>query len=101
MMFRKKARSREQIEREVRDLGWWYRYFELPGGVWTGDGQPPAYSPETRWRLLEPWVPEDLSGKTVLDVGGNAGYFSVEMMKRGAAKCVLVEPFYEFAAQAR
>lgn len=101
MFFRKKQKSREQMEREVRELGWWYQYFELPGGVMTGNGEPPAYHPETRWRFLEPYVPEDLSDKTVLDVGGNAGYFSVQMMKRGAKSCVLVEPFTEFAAQAR
>ncbi len=94
-------RAREQIEREVRELGWWYQYFELPEGVWTGDGKPPAYKPETRWNLFAPWVPQDLSGKTVLDVGGSSGYFSVQMMKRGAAHCVLVEPFREFASQAR
>lgn len=94
-------KSPEEIARAVRELGWWYQYFELPGGVWTGDGKPPAYPPDTRWNFIEPWVPADLSGKSVLDVGGNAGYFSVQMMKRGAARCVLVEPFEEFAAQAR
>src|SRR5690606_33834852 len=93
--------SREQVEREVRELGWGYQCFELPGGVMTGSGKPPAYRPQTRWRFIEPYVPEDLSGRTVLDVGGNAGYFSVQMMKRGARDCVLVEPFTEFAAQAR
>jgi len=89
-----------EIEKEVRALGWWYQHFELPGGVWTGTGQEPAYRPETRWKLLEPHVPADLTGKTVLDVGGNAGYFSIQMMQRGAKRCVLVEPFAEFARQA-
>jgi tRNA (mo5U34)-methyltransferase len=95
------SKTREEIERDVRDLGWWYQHFELPGGVWTGSGRAPAYQPETRWNLLAPWVPSDLTGKTVLDVGGNAGYFSVQMMKRGAKSCVLVEPFEEFSLQAR
>lgn len=94
-------RSRDQIEREVRDLGWWYQYFELPGGVYTGDGRPPAYRPEERFRLIEPYVPADLTGKSVLDVGGNAGYFSMQMLKRGAARCVLVDPFEEFCRQAK
>jgi len=91
----------EGIRERVRALGWWYQCFELPGGVMTSPGEPPAYRPETRWNLLQPYVPADLRGKTVLDVGGNAGYFSVQMMKRGAAHCTIVEPFLEFAEQAR
>ncbi|OFV94208.1 MAG: hypothetical protein A3H28_08390 [Acidobacteria bacterium RIFCSPLOWO2_02_FULL_61_28] len=100
MFFSKKLKSREQIEKEVRNLGWWYQHFALPSGVLTGNGQEPSYRPETRWNLLEPYVPEDLSGQTVLDVGGNAGYFSVQMKLRGAKKCVLVESYVEFARQA-
>ncbi len=67
----------------------------------TSPGLPPAYRPEERWKLLEPFVPEDLTGKTVLDVGGNAGYFSIQMLRRGAKSCTLIEPFEEFSAQAR
>ena len=93
-------RSREEAEHEVHDLGWWYQDFELPSGVRTGTGQEPSYRPAERWALIEPHIPEDLSGKTVLDVGGNAGYFSIQMKLRGAKRCVLVEPYREFAAQA-
>ena len=92
--------SREEAEQEVHDLGWWYQDFELPSGVRTGTGQEPSYRPAERWALIEPHIPEDLSGKTVLDVGGNAGYFSIQMKLRGAERCVLVEPYREFAAQA-
>lgn len=92
--------SREQVEAEVRALGWWYQHFELPGGVWTGSGEEPAYRPETRWNLFEPYIPKDLAGKSVLDVGGNAGYFTIQMMRRGARRAVIVEPYVEFARQA-
>jgi hypothetical protein len=34
-------------------------------------------------------------------VGGNAGYFSLQMELRGASRCVLVEPIAEYAEQAR
>jgi tRNA (mo5U34)-methyltransferase len=101
MFSRKKTWTREQITRRVRELGWWYQHFELPMGVFTGKGEPPAYLPETRWQLIEPYVPASLTGKTILDTGGNAGYFSIQMMKRGAKRCVLVEPFVEFSEQAR
>ncbi len=85
---------------ELDSLGWWYQHFQLPNGLWTGDGCEPAYLPERRWAMIEPYVPADLTGKTVLDLGGNAGYFSIQMKRRGAARCVLVDPFREFLGQA-
>lgn len=100
MLLGNKRKSRAELEAEVRNLGWWYQHFELPGGVWTGDGQDPSYRPQTRWELIEPYVPKDLSGQTVLDVGGNAGFFSIQMKQRAAKRCVLVEPYEEFARQA-
>ncbi|OFV98986.1 MAG: hypothetical protein A3F68_13400 [Acidobacteria bacterium RIFCSPLOWO2_12_FULL_54_10] len=94
------AKSRAQIESEVRALGWWYQHFELPSGVWTGSGTDPSYKPETRWKFLEPFIPQDLTGKTVLDLGGNAGFFSIQAKRLGAERCVLVEPYVEFVRQA-
>ena len=100
MLFGTRRKSRSEIEGEVRALGWWYQDFELPCGVRTGNGEEPSYRPETRWKLLEAYIPSDLAGQSVLDVGGNAGYFSIQMMLRGAQRCVLVEPYLEFARQA-
>jgi SAM-dependent methyltransferase len=41
---------------------------------------------------IAPYV--ELSGATVVDVGGGAGFFSNEFQRRGAT-CVLIEPFAE------
>jgi tRNA (mo5U34)-methyltransferase len=101
LLRRRVATTRDEAEREMRSLGWWYQHFELPNGVWTGDGKPPAYDPRDRWNAFEPYLPADLSGKTALDVGGNSGYFAIQMMLRGAKRVVLVEPFKEFTDQAR
>lgn len=90
----------ERAQAELDTLGWWYQHFELPNGLWTGDGQEPGYLPEHRWRLIEPYIPEDITGSSVLDLGGNAGYFSIKMKQRGAARCVLVDPYSEFLRQA-
>jgi tRNA (mo5U34)-methyltransferase len=94
------GQTKEEVERRVQELGWWYHHFELPNGIWTGDGEPPAYDPIERWELIEPHLPKDLEGKSVLDVGGNSGYFSVRMKQLGAGRCVLVEPVVEFVDQA-
>jgi tRNA (mo5U34)-methyltransferase len=85
---------------ELEALGWWYQHFQLPNGLWTGDGSEPGYDPSIRWRFAEPFIPADVSGKSVLDLGGNAGYFSIQMRLRGAARCVLVDAFPEFLRQA-
>ena len=94
------GQTREDVQRRVDELGWWYHHFELPSGVWTGTGEPPAYDPVERWELFEPHLPDDLQGKSVLDVGGNSGYFSLRMKQRGAGRCVMVEPVVEFVNQA-
>jgi tRNA (mo5U34)-methyltransferase len=101
MLMKWKARTPSEVEKEVRALGWWYQAFQLPCGVWTSNGEEPSYRPETRWKVLESYIPTDLKGQTVLDVGGNAGYFSIQMKLRGAKRCVLVEPYVEFVRQAK
>ncbi len=89
----------ESIEQEMRSLGWWYQHFELPNGLRTGKGE--GYDAKARWNLIAPHVPADLADKTVLDLGGNAGFFSIQMKLRGASRCVLVDPFVEFNRQAQ
>lgn len=37
-------------------------------------------------------LPDDLTGMSVLDIGCNTGAFLIEAMKRGASKCIGVEP---------
>jgi tRNA (mo5U34)-methyltransferase len=85
----------------MNKLGWWYQHFPFPNGVRTGNGKEPGYDAEARWKFIEPYVPSDLAGKTVLDLGGNAGYFSIQMKLRGAKRCTLVDPFAEFLKQAQ
>jgi tRNA (mo5U34)-methyltransferase len=102
MRFRRRptANTREEVERELRSLGWWYQHFELPNGLWTSDGKPPSYDPRDRWNAFESFIPADLTGKTVLDVGGNSGFFAIQMALRSANRVVLVEPVEEYTDQA-
>ena len=93
--------SRKQAEETIRALGWWYQHFEFPNGAKTGPGKLPGYDAKGRWHYIESFVPNDLRGKTVLDIGGNAGYFSIQMKLRGAQRCVLVDPFEVAIRQAR
>jgi len=90
----------EEVETEMQALGWWYQHFQFPNGVRTGTGKEPGYDAQARWKLIDSYVPIDLKGKTVLDIGGNSGFFSIQMKLRGAERCVLVDPFIEFIKQA-
>jgi len=74
----------DQIRARLAKLGFWLQNVHLGHGIWTNPNDPRAYDPRKRWSLIEPWVPSSLSGKTVLDLGCGAGYFSIMMKKRGA-----------------
>lgn len=89
----------ERVERHIQDLGPWYHNIELRLGVSTNPPMGPH--PANRWRILEPFVPADLHSKSVLDIGCNAGFFSIEMKRRGAARVVGVDIMPHVLAQAR
>ena len=41
-------------------------------------------SPAYKWRELAPQIPTDLRGWRALDIGCNAGFYAIEMARRGA-----------------
>ncbi len=70
-----------KLRDELAQLGW-YHSIELPGGrVIKG-----LQSIETlKERIARYPIPEDLTGKRVLDIGAWDGWFSFEMERRGAS----------------
>lgn len=73
--------SQAQLKKRIEELGRWYQNFNL-NGILTHP-EHPEY-PECRWQLIEHYLPKDLTGKTVLDLGCNAGWFAMKMKERGA-----------------
>jgi tRNA (mo5U34)-methyltransferase len=51
----------------------------------------PVDHPQGTWQTIREYLPEDLSGKSVLDVGCNAGFYAIEAKRRGAARVVGVD----------
>jgi tRNA (mo5U34)-methyltransferase len=92
--------SKDQIERRVRALGTWFHNIDL-GGVRTAPDHSLGDYPAVTWRKFAHAVPEDLHGKTVLDVGCNGGFYSIEMKRRGARRVVGIDTDDTFLAQAR
>ncbi|GGL78262.1 TIGR04290 family methyltransferase [Wenxinia marina] len=70
---------KERIDR----LGPWFHNLTLDG-IETAPDHPLGDYPRFKWRGFAEVVPDDLSGRTVLDVGCNAGFYALEMARRGA-----------------
>lgn len=68
----------------VQQLGPWFHNLHLPDGSQTAPGHGLGDFPTNKWLQIAPHLPIDLSGWTVLDIGCNAGFYSVELARRGA-----------------
>ncbi|MFC3714809.1 class I SAM-dependent methyltransferase [Luteimonas soli] len=90
----------ESITAKIAELGPFYHNIDLPFGITTA----PEHGTPARgvnWGKLLTALPNDLSGKTVLDIGCNAGAFSIEAKKRGAARVVGFDYSQKFIDQAK
>ncbi len=92
--------SRHEIEQRVRELGDWFHNLDL-GGVKTAPQHFLGDYPRIVWGTIAGALPDRLDGKSVLDVGCNAGFFSIEMKRRGAARVVGIDFDDRYLAQAR
>jgi tRNA (mo5U34)-methyltransferase len=94
------TRSREEIERRVAELGNWFQNMDL-GGVATAPHHFLGDYPNLKWRNFQDAIPADLTGKSVLDIGCNAGFYSLQMKRRGAARVLGIDFDPVYLAQAR
>ncbi len=92
--------SRQEIVAGLRGLGPWFHNIDLHGVPTAPDhflGDYPAF----KWRGFAAAVPDDLTGRTVLDIGCNGGFYAMEMKRRGADRVVAVDSDERYLAQAR
>lgn len=90
----------EQIERRVRELGTWFHNIDLRG-VKTAPNHFLGDYPAVKWKSFAQAIPADLRGKSVLDIGCNAGFYSIEMKRRGAERVVGIDSDDIYLEQAR
>jgi tRNA (mo5U34)-methyltransferase len=69
---------------EAAEYGPWFHNLHLPDGTQTAPDHPLGDFPAFKWRQIAGHLPSDLNGWTVLDIGCNAGYYSLELAMRGA-----------------
>lgn len=92
--------STEQIRQRIDSLGQWFHNLDLKG-VKTAPNHFLGDYPATKWSGFAHAIPRDLRGKTVLDIGCNAGFYSIEMKRRGAARVLGIDFDSRYLAQAR
>ncbi|PTM96154.1 TIGR04290 family methyltransferase [Mycoplana dimorpha] len=89
-----------EVRRRIEELGPWFHNIEL-GGVATAPDHFLGDYPRVKWRKFAEALPLDLTGRTVLDIGCNAGFYSIEMKRRGADRVVGIDFDDVYLAQAR
>jgi tRNA (mo5U34)-methyltransferase len=70
-------------------------------GVPTAPGHFLGDYPRVKYKGFAHVLPERLDGKSVLDIGCNAGFYAMEMKRRGAARVVGIDSDERYLAQGR
>jgi tRNA (mo5U34)-methyltransferase len=88
------------LEQRIKALAPWFHNIDL-NGIQTAPDHFLGDYPTFKWRGFHHLVSKDLRGQTVLDIGCNGGFYSLEMKRRGADLVVGVDSDPRYLAQAR
>lgn len=91
----------EALRGEIDALAPWFHNMELAPGVWTAPDHFLGDYPRFKFERFAHALPTDLAGRSVLDIGCNAGFYAIEMKRRGAARVVGIDSDERYLAQAR
>lgn len=92
--------SKDEIRRHAEALGPWFHNIDL-NGVWTAPDHFLGNYPSVKWQRFAHAIPTDLTGKSVLDIGCNGGFYAIEMKKRGAERVLGIDSNESYLNQAR
>ncbi|ACL56095.1 TIGR04290 family methyltransferase [Methylobacterium nodulans] len=91
----------DDLRTRAAALGPWFHNIEIAPGVFTAPDHFLGDYPSVKWRGFAHAIPSDLSGRSVLDIGCNGGFYAIEMKRRGAARVVGLDEDPDYLAQAR
>jgi tRNA (mo5U34)-methyltransferase len=94
------SRSPERLRQQIAELGPWFHNLRV-GGIETAPDHFLGDYPRFKWEGFRHVVPDDLTGMSVLDVGCNAGFYSLEMKRRNADRVVAIDSDPHYLRQAR
>jgi tRNA (mo5U34)-methyltransferase len=89
-----------RLAQRIEALSPWFHNMQL-GPFWTAPDHFLYDYPASKWRRIAPFLPDDLRGRTVLDIGCNAGFYAIEMKRRGADRVVGIDEDERYLDQAR
>lgn len=92
--------SAEEIKARIESLGPWFHNINLEG-IDTAPTHFLGDYPAVKWRRFASAIPSDLTGLSVLDIGCNAGFYSLEMKRRGASRVLGIDFDEDYLKQAR
>lgn len=72
------------VQEEIDQRKPWFHNIHLPDGSQTAPDHFLGDFPKFKWEPLKKFIPADLSGWKVLDIGCNGGFYTIELAKRGA-----------------
>ena len=88
------------LQQKIDELGPWFHNLRLHG-LETAPHHFLGDYPAVKFASFRDVIPEDLTGMTVLDIGCNAGFYSMEMKRRGASRVVGIDTDERYLKQAR
>jgi tRNA (mo5U34)-methyltransferase len=88
------------IAQRIAALGDWFHNIDLQGYP-TAPNHFLGDYPAVKWRRFAAALPADLRGRTVLDIGCNGGFYSIEMKRRGADRVLGIDWDERYLNQAR
>jgi tRNA (mo5U34)-methyltransferase len=88
------------LKERIEALAPWFHNMDL-GGIQTAPDHFLGNYPADKFKRFASGLPKDLTGKSVLDIGCNAGFYSMEMKRRGADRVLGIDSDERYLAQAR
>jgi tRNA (mo5U34)-methyltransferase len=92
--------ERRSVKQRIEALGDWFQNINL-AGEWTAPNHFLGDYPNIKWQCLKEFLPNDLRGCTVLEIGCNAGFYALQMKHLGADAVVAIDSDPRYLAQAR
>ena len=91
--------AQEELRKRIEDLAPWFHNIEI-AGIETAPDHMLGDHPRRKWLQFSHLLPDDLEGRSVLDIGCNAGFFTLEMKRRGAGRILAIDHDPRYLAQA-
>jgi len=91
-MNQSKEIDKENLVKEIAKIKYWHHYIDFGAGVETKTGKEGRFCQKFQNWILS-GIPQDLTGKTVLDIGAWDGFYSFSAEKRGAKRVLATDSF--------